>query len=225
MIQSMPLNPGDKYNRLTVIGLNHIRQRHFTKNNKQYTHNLEYYLCKCDCGKETIVEKSELKRGKTKSCGCFQTETRKRIFKNNKFGKKYNICDNNIKNIKLYNIWCGIKKRCYNQNFWAFDRYGGRGITMCEEWKNNFMSFYNWAINNGYKDNLTIDRINNNGNYEPNNCRWVSMKEQCRNKNNNHLLTYNNETHCISEWIELLKMNKNSNVKQVINKLGKIYAK
>lgn len=90
-MKAIRLNPGDKYNRLTIIKLNHIRQKQFTKNNKQYIQNLEYYLCKCDCGKETIVEKSELKRGKTKSCGCFQTETRKRIFKNNKFGKKYNI--------------------------------------------------------------------------------------------------------------------------------------
>ena len=224
-MKAIQLNPGDKYNRLTIIKLNHIRQKQFTKNNKQYVKNLEYYLCKCDCGNECIVEKAELKRGGTKSCGCFQTETRKKIFKNNKFGKKYNICDNSIKNIRLYNIWIDIKKRCYNKNFWAFNRYGGRGITMCEEWKNDFMSFYNWSIANSYQDNLTIDRVDNNGDYEPDNCRWVSMKEQCRNKNNNHLLTYNNETHCISEWIELLKMNKNSNCKQVINKLSKVYAK
>lgn len=223
MKKTVELKTGDKFNRLTVVKLDHIREKVYYKNNKKYIQKHKYYLCKCDCGNEHIVEGSDLKRGKTKSCGCLQKETRQKVFKNNSFNKKYNMDYTNIKQCRLYNIWCDIKKRCYNKKFWAFNRYGGRNINMCNDWKNDFKVFHDWAINNGYNDNLTIDRINNNGNYEPNNCRWVDMKTQCRNKNNNHLITYNEETHCISEWIEIMGFHKYLNYKQVINKLNNYF--
>lgn len=107
------------------------------------------------------------------------------------------------KDKRLYKIWDSMKERCLNKNNKDYVRYGLRNIEICTEWLQNFVSFYNWAIANGYQDNLTIDRIDNNGNYEPNNCRWVEQKTQQRNKRSNKLITYNNETHCISEWAEI----------------------
>lgn len=106
-----------------------------------------------------------------------------------------------------------MKDRCYNIKSHAYNCYGGRGIEICDEWKNNIVSFYNWAINNGYKDNLTIDRINVNGNYEPNNCRWVNSSIQANNRRYHKWITYNNETHNLTEWSKLLGINR-----QTLNK-------
>lgn len=108
---------------------------------------------------------------------------------------------------RMYNIWKAVKRRCYNKNVNEYVNYGGRGIKMCDKWRNEFMSFYDWSMNNGYTDNSTIDRINNNGNYEPNNCRWVDRTYQSRNRRNNIEFTYNGETHCLSEWCEILCLN------------------
>lgn len=108
-----------------------------------------------------------------------------------------------LRHTRIYGIWLQMKNRCYNTKTERFKDYGGRGIIICEEWRNNFKSFYDWSMSNGYKDGLTIDRINNNGNYEPKNCRWVEIKTQNRNARSNHLITYKNETHCISEWAEI----------------------
>jgi hypothetical protein len=96
-----------------------------------------------------------------------------------------------------------MKNRCNNPNVEHYETYGGRGISVCKDWENSFLNFYIWSMNNGYNKNLTIDRIDVNGNYEPNNCRWVTNKEQARNTRRNRVLTYNNETHCISEWAEI----------------------
>ena len=101
-----------------------------------------------------------------------------------------------------------MKKRCYNPNYSQFELYGGRGISMCNEWKENFLSFYNWSMANGYNDKLSIDRIDFNGNYEPNNCKWSTNIEQANNKRNNHFITYNNETHTIAEWERKLGLYK-----------------
>lgn len=101
---------------------------------------------------------------------------------------------------RIYKIWESMKLRCYSVHQTAYKDYGGRGITVCTEWLNDFMMFYNWAISNGYNDRLTLDRIDVNGNYEPLNCRWLTMKEQTRNKRNNRFLTYNGLTKCIVDW-------------------------
>jgi len=108
---------------------------------------------------------------------------------------------------RLYRIWNHIKDRCLNPNSDAFKHYGARNISICSEWKQDISAFYKWAIENGYNDNLTIDRIDNNGNYEPNNCRWVDIKTQANNKRNNHLITYNNETHTLAEWGRITNIN------------------
>ena len=108
-----------------------------------------------------------------------------------------------LRNTRLYRIWLQIKNRCFNSNTRRYRDYGGRGITMCDEWKNNFKSFYEWSMSHGYSDELTIDRIDNNGNYEPSNCRWVTVKVQNRNARSNHLITYKGETHCIADWADI----------------------
>jgi hypothetical protein len=100
----------------------------------------------------------------------------------------------------LYKTWQGIKERCYNSNSTIYKYYGGRGITVCEEWLDNFLAFYNWSIENGYTNELTIERKDVDGNYCPENCRWATQVEQANNKNNNHLLTFNGESHTIAEW-------------------------
>jgi len=111
--------------------------------------------------------------------------------------------DRNIVYSRLYHIYHSIKQRCYYPKAISYKRYGEKGIVMCDEWKNDFMSFYNWAIANGYSDNLTIDRINSNGNYEPSNCRWVTYKQQANNKSSNVFLSLNGIVHTIAEWSDV----------------------
>lgn len=123
------------------------------------------------------------------------------------------------KNTRLYRLWKVMKSRCYNEHVDRYQNYGGRGIIVCDEWKNDFMSFYDWSIKNGYDDTLTIDRINVDGNYEPSNCRWATMKQQMRNTSRNAYFTYNGTTHCLSEWCEILNL-KYSTVHSRIHKLG-----
>lgn len=103
---------------------------------------------------------------------------------------------------RLYETWQTMKKRCSNPNNRQYHLYGGRGIIVCDEWRNDFQAFYDWAMSHGYADDLTIDRIDVNGNYEPSNCRWATMKEQQNNRRNNHLITYNGETKTLKQWSE-----------------------
>lgn len=145
------------------------------------------YKCKCDCGNISYVRRGNLiaKNG-TKSCGCSHVG-------HSKHGKT---------NTRLYNIWLGMKNRCCNPNSTSYKNWGGRGILVCKEWKESFETFYDWAINNGYRDNLSIDRIDNDGNYEPSNCRWATRKEQANNTRNNVYLTYNGKTQTMTQWAD-----------------------
>lgn len=120
---------------------------------------------------------------------------------------------------RLYRTWRSIKCRCYNENRQCYKNYGERNIQVCDEWLNSFQAFYDWAINNGYKENLTIDRIDPNGNYEPGNCRWATNLEQPRNKRSNKKYTIKGETHCLKEWCEILNL-KYTTIKDRVNKLG-----
>ena len=115
-----------------------------------------------------------------------------------------------------------MKQRCYNPKNHAYKYYGGRGIKICNKWLNDFMSFYNWSINNGYAKGLSIDRINNNGNYEPNNCRWISSSVQMNNTRRNHYVTYKNEIHSIAEWAKILNKDYNKFYKELKNNNFKI---
>ena len=160
---------GERYGRLTVI-----ERAQNTKSGRVA------WLCKCDCGKITAASSNDLRRGKTISCGCLKKE------------KSAKHCIEDFKthgetNSRLFRVWANIKKRCNNPHYKGFKDYGGRGISICEEWNNDYCTFKEWAITNGYDETAprgkcTIDRIDNNGNYEPNNCRWVDMKVQNRNK-------------------------------------------
>ena len=112
-------------------------------------------------------------------------------------------------------IHSNMIQRCTNPRNPAFNRYGGRGITVCEMWRNDRMAFKQWALENGYRDNLTLDRTNNDGNYEPNNCRWVSNKENCNNRSSTHYVTAFGETHSLTEWAARLNISYNTLKKRV----------
>lgn len=154
------INIGDKFNKLTVL----------EKTDQRINRSI-IYKCQCNCGNITYVKSTNLVKGYIKSCGCLQKE----------MASKYNKT-HGLSNTKLFMVWQDMKKRCKNPNHHAYKDYGGREIKVCNEWLDDFMNFYNWAMANGYKEGLSIDRINNNGNYEPNNCRWVTMSIQCKNK-------------------------------------------
>ncbi len=183
---------GKRFGRLIVIS------REYKKNTKQ-----TIWLCRCDCGNEILVAKQKLINHKTISCGCYRKEM---------------VSTHNMSQTRIYRIWIKMKERCYNQNHKFYKNYGGRGIRICEEWlnkKNGFINLYNWAIENGYEENLTIERIDVNGNYEPNNCAWITMKEQARNKRNTIILNFNNEEKTLIEWAEITGINKGVILKRI----------
>ena len=120
-------------------------------------------------------------------------------------------------NTRLHRIWAAMKARCCNENIPAYKYYGGRGITICDEWKDSFEKFYAWAVKSGYRDNLSIDRIDNNKGYSPENCRWATNKEQSNNQRSTRLLTYDGETHSLAEWADITGINYRTLIYRVNN--------
>ena len=114
-----------------------------------------------------------------------------------------NMAKHGLKKTRLYNIWVDMKQRCYNKNYPSFHLWGGKGVEVCEEWRSDFLSFYGWALANGYNDKLRIERIDGNGNYSPENCRWATYKEQARNLTSNHIISINGEIRLLCDWLEL----------------------
>lgn len=172
---------GKKFGRLTVIK---------RLPNDKWGHSR--FLCQCECGNTKETTGDNLIRGICQSCGCIQKEVtiaRSTI---------HNLCHTHI-----YKIWESIKRRCFLKNQKNYKNYGGRGITICDEWLNP-ENFYKWAIANGYKKGLSIDRIDVNGNYEPSNCRWATSVQQANNTRGNRYITYNGETHTIADWSRIL---------------------
>lgn len=159
--------------------------------------------CHCDCGNEKMIMGSSLRKGMTTSCGCYRKENLLKC--SVKHGKK---------STRLYTVWQDMKMRCINPNNEAYKNYGGRGITVCKEWF-DFENFYTWAMSSGYDENAefgkcTLDRIDVNGNYEPDNCRWVNMKSQANNMRKNVNLKYNGEMKTLREWCETLNLSYNT---------------
>lgn len=141
------------------------------------------FLCKCDCGKEKVVRLSHLRHNRVKSCGCL-------------VGEFHGLCQ-----AQLYTVWRGIKNRCYCDSYEEKKYYQGKGVIMCDDWKNSFTAFYEWAINNGYKEGLTIDREDSDRNYEPDNCRWVTSFENMLNAGNSPIVVYHgNEIYLAEMW-------------------------
>lgn len=173
---------GQKFGRLLVLS--------FAYNNK---HRQSMWNCKCDCGKITVVLGNELTSGGTQSCGCLFTET---------------ICNykHGYSKTKLGMIRDAMTQRCYNPKCRGYKNYGARGIVICDEWLEDRESFYKWATTHGYKEGLSLDRIDNNGPYSPENCRWATQQEQSNNTRFNVRLTFNGVTLSISEWAKKLKV-------------------
>lgn len=146
-------------------------------------------ICQCEAKTKRVVSATNLKRGKSKSCGCYNHE--QLMARNTKHGLAHS---------RLYRIWCNMKSRCLNENILCYDRYGKKGITVCKEWVESFDNFKKWSLENGYNERLTIDRINPNGNYEPDNCRWADYTEQANNKNNNFNIEYKGTCKSLEQW-------------------------
>lgn len=174
---------GQRFGRLVVKEFDHLEKNRGS-----------YWKCQCDCGNKKIILRTDLLNHHTISCGCYAKENmQKRSYKHG------------LSNARIHRIWNGMKQRCSNPNCHNYKNYGGRGIQVCKEWQ-TFITFYDWAINNGYNDQLSIERIDVNGNYEPDNCTWIPVSQQLSNKRNNVFFTYNGETYTIEQWSKKLNI-------------------
>lgn len=171
---------GKRFGNLTVI---------------EYSHKIgytRYFLCRCDCGNTCLVAKNNLTTGKQISCGC---KRKTRLADMNRLPDGY---------LRLGAIYRKMVKRCYDPKSNRFKNYGGKGIKICDEWLNDINAFRKWAVCHGYKEGLTIERIDINGDYCPNNCTWIPKKEQMYNKSNTVRITFNGKTQTLSQWSQEL---------------------
>lgn len=196
---------GKKIGRLLVIERTRIER---TK---------KYYICRCECGKEKIIKQEDLMSGLKKDCGCISAKPR------SKHIGEITRTHGDSKT-RLYHIWHGMKRRCNAKTCKAYKNYGGRGIKMYDEWNSDYTSFKNWALAHGYKDNLTIERLDVNGNYSPDNCTWITKHDQGLNKRNTKYLTLYGESKPAAEWCRILNIKpstlhswvvRNGNVKDI----------
>ena len=157
------------------------------------------WLCRCTCGKEAVVVGATLRNGTSTRCrSCARSENNRTT----KIGNKNNVTHGKSKT-RLYHIWCGMISRCRNPNDTGYDNYGGRGIHVCADWQSDFCAFEKWAIASGYTDELSIDRINVDGDYEPDNCRWATVDEQSNDKTTNRFLEFRGERKTLSQWAKV----------------------
>lgn len=158
------------------------------------------YLCRCDCGNETKVRSGNLRRGTTKSCGCINRES---VAKRNKDSAKHGGCGT-----RLYRIWYDMRQRCRYDKSINWHLYGGRGISVCDEWAESFDAFREWAKSSGYQDGLQLDRIDNDGDYSPINCKWSTVSEQGNNRRTCIYVTIDGDTKSVSEWCKVTGVNR-----------------
>jgi len=187
---------GRRYGRIVVVKRIGSRSRGIKKQIKT-----PLWLCKCDCGRETQATSAELRTGDKRSCGCLAREiltARNMTHGDAHSGSLY---------FRLYHLWFGMLDRCENPHSDSYKDYGGRGISVCEEW-HDYPSFKMWAISNGYKNGLTIDRVNNDAGYSPDNCRWTNYTEQANNRRSCRYVTINGKTKTITEWCRIYGTNE-----------------
>ena len=183
---------GQRFGRLTVIDR--------AENNGKKV----MWRCRCACGKEIVTRGYNLTSGGSKSCGCYNRSQSAKA--HTKHGQT---------NTRLHRIWRKIKSRCTSPTNSSYKNYGGRGITVCAEWMESFEAFRDWSMSNGYRDDLTIDRENVNGPYSPDNCRWITNQQQQNNRRDNHYITFNGETHTITEWARIYNLSENGLVHRI----------
>lgn len=170
---------GKRFGKLTVVSFSHKEKSLSAKNKYKI-----YWNCRCECGTERKAEAGHLRGGSTSHCGCAHTL-------HSFMGDFYGDIDTAFPFYKkLYMTWWSMNRRCTDVKHEAYKNYGGRGITVCDEWKENVKPFYDWAVQNGYQEGLSLERVDNNAGYSPSNCRWATMEEQSHNKRNN---TFNEE--------------------------------
>lgn len=180
---------GNKYGLISVIA----------DAKREENSNCRRVLGKCDCGTVKTFRLSQLKRSKNANCGCYKRE--QFIHRQTKHGDAKK---------RLYKIWHGMRSRCYNENDTKYELYGGKGIKVCDEWINDFKAFEKWSSENGYSENLTIDRIDSNKNYEPSNCRWADIIIQNRNRKNCWYITINGVTKLAIDWAKENRINEST---------------
>lgn len=177
---------GKKFGRLNVLCR---AQNHVYPSGR---HDVQYQ-CQCDCGNTVTVLGIHLRSGHTTSCGCYSSKT-----------AKESMTIHGMSGTRLHNIWKNMISRCTNLKHPNYPLYGGRGISVCDEWRTSFDAFCSWSVNNGYADNLSLDRIDVNQGYRPENCRWITQKGQCNNTRRNINVELNGETHTLKQWTEIL---------------------
>lgn len=177
---------GKRFGMLTVLGIDDRGTRK------------TYWMCQCDCGNVKSVRSDSLQNGAIKSCGCLKKKQDAMNLTSNHSHK--------MSGTRLFGEWQGMKGRCFNKNNARFARYGGRGITVCDEWRDDFSAFARWAAENGYDEKLTLDRIDNDKSYSPENCRWADARTQSRNRSTNVSVTIGNSTRTLTEWCEIFRL-------------------
>lgn len=149
--------------------------------------------CLCKCGNLTVVPTHRLNNGQCQSCGCKKLESHNKV--------------HGMTKTDIHNKWLSMKQRCFDKNHSSYKRYGALGITVCDEWKDNFINFRDWSYENGYKEGMSLDRIDNSKGYFPGNCRWVTWKDQCNNRRSNIKITYQGKAQNLKQWCDELKIN------------------
>jgi len=179
---------GKRFGKLTVVSFRSV------DNNGH-----AYWLCRCDCGRFKVVRGAHLKDKHVRSCGCWNPRI-----------------THGMSGTRIYNIWSKMLQRCYLKSDHAYSSYGGRGISVCREWR-KFESFYNWSMDHGYSESLSIDRKNNDGNYEPSNCRWATPKQQANNNRHNHLVNVDGKLITISQYADQLNVEQTRLRKKLVS--------